>query len=289
MRRPPPPIPPVDLPRGTTITVPDRGEVFVRDTGGDGPVLLLLHGWMASSALNWVRQYGPLTEAGYRILAVDHRGHGHGMRSPEHFRLADCAADAAGVVRTLDAGPVIAIGYSMGGPITQLLARDHPDVVEGFVCCATAATWNDPRMKRIWRTMILLRITLGAFPNAAWRRGLRALGFPNSAETSWAAAELTRSSARDVAEAGRELSRYDARHWLGSLRMPSAVVRTTEDTDVPQHKQFELADCLGAPIFDAQGSHMAVSVRADEFNAALLEAIVSVRGRIAQPAHDAVA
>ncbi len=247
-------------------------------------MLLLLHGWMASSALNWVRQYGPLSDAGFRVLAVDHRGHGHGMRSPEPFRLADCAADAAGVVRTLGCGPVTAVGYSMGGPITQLLARDHADVVDGIVCCATAATWNDPRMKRIWRTMIVLRLILGVFPNASWRRGLRAIGFPNSAETSWAAAELSRSSARDVAEAGRELGRYDARPWLGSLRVPSAVVRTTEDVDVPQHRQLELAASLGAPLFDAPGTHMAVAARADEFNATLLDAIASVRERATQRA-----
>jgi pimeloyl-ACP methyl ester carboxylesterase len=292
-RRPAPPsapVAPIELPRGCAIHVPDRGEVFVRDTGGKGPALLLLHGWMASGSLNWMRQFGPLSAAGFRVLAVDHRGHGHGLRSPQPFRLADCAADAAGVVRTLGCGPVTAVGYSMGGPITQLLARDHHDVVDGIVCCATAATWQDPRMNRIWKAMAILRLILGLFPNAAWRRGLLALGFPDSAETSWAVAELSRSNARDVAEAGRELGRYDARGWLGSLGVPSAVVRTTEDRDVPQHRQFELAECLRAPIFDAPGTHMAVAVRADEFNAALLEAVASVRARAAAaPAHDAVA
>ena len=288
-RSPAPPGVPValfELPRGCVISVHDRGEIFVRDTGGSGPVLLLLHGWMASGALNWARQFGPLADAGFRVLAVDHRGHGHGLRSPEPFRLADCAADAAGVVRTLGCGPVTAVGYSMGGPISQLMARDHADVVDGIVCCATAATWSDPRMKRIWRTMIVLRLILSVFPNASWRRGLRALGFPDSAETSWAASELSRSSARDMAEAGRELGRYDARPWLPSLAMPSAVVRTTEDADVPQNRQIELAQCLGAPMFDSPGTHMAVASRADEFNAALLAAIASVRERRHQRQRD---
>src|SRR6478609_7013330 len=90
------PVPPAPLPPGRTVTVPGRGEVFLRDTGGDGPPLLLLHGWTASADLNWIRVYAPLAEAGYRVLAVDHRGHGRGIRSPAPFRLSDCAADAAG-------------------------------------------------------------------------------------------------------------------------------------------------------------------------------------------------
>ena len=72
------------------------------------------------------------------MLAIDHRGHGRGLRSPAPFRLVDCADDAAALLRTLGAGPVIAVGYSMGGPIASLLARSHPDRSSGLVLCATA-------------------------------------------------------------------------------------------------------------------------------------------------------
>src|SRR3954451_6697722 len=121
------PVPPVPLPPGRTVLVPDRGEFFVRDTGpltspaGDGPTVLLLHGWTFGADTNWFTMYGPLQHAGYRVVALDHRGHGRGLRSSDPFRLTDCAADAAGVVRELGAGPVVAVGYSMGGPIAQLL------------------------------------------------------------------------------------------------------------------------------------------------------------------------
>lgn len=39
-----PPVPP-PLPPGRAVLVPGRGEVFVRDSGDDGPAVLLLHGW----------------------------------------------------------------------------------------------------------------------------------------------------------------------------------------------------------------------------------------------------
>src|SRR5436305_10447818 len=117
-RQPPwPPEPPFEMPPARTVAVPGRGEMFVRDTGGDGPPVMRLHGWMASADLNWCGAYGSLIEAGYRVLAIDHRGHGRGLRPLERFRLTHCAADAAGVLRTLDVGPALVVGYSMGGAI----------------------------------------------------------------------------------------------------------------------------------------------------------------------------
>src|ERR1700736_980314 len=139
-----PPDPPTEMPPARTVAVRGRGEFFLRDTGGDGPVVMLLHGWMASADLNWSRAYGDLIRAGYRVLAIDHRGHGRGLRALTPFRLADCAADAAAVLRELDAAPATVVGYSMGGAIAQLVARDHPDVVSGLILSGTAMEWKDP-------------------------------------------------------------------------------------------------------------------------------------------------
>lgn len=278
------PEPPVPLPSGRVVHVPGRGELFYRDSGGSGPPVLLLHGWMVSADLNWFNAYEPLQGAGYRVLAVDHRGHGRGIRSPEAFRLAACATDAAALMAHLEVGPVLAVGYSMGGPIAQLLARDHPDAVRGLVLCATAQDWQEPRMKMLWRRMSGLRLILGLFPNAAWRRGLRAAGFPDTPVTTWFASELTRGSARDVSEAGRELGRYDSRGWIGRLDVPSAVVVSSRDTAVPPRKQHELARALGAATFEMAGDHGAVVAQGREFCAALLPALASVAERSETPA-----
>ena len=51
------------LPPGRTVLVPGRGEFFLRDTGGDGPPVLLVHGWMFPSDLNWLQSYRPLRDA----------------------------------------------------------------------------------------------------------------------------------------------------------------------------------------------------------------------------------
>jgi 3-oxoadipate enol-lactonase len=271
------PEPPIPLPTGTVVHVPGRGEMFVRDTGGEGPPVLLLHGWMFSADLNWYRTYDPLQDAGYRVLAVDHRGHGRGIRSPEPFRLADAADDAAALLAHLKVQPVMAVGYSMGGPIASLLARRHPQLVAGLILGATSLDWTGPRMKTFWRTMAGLRLALGLAPERLWRRGLRAAGFPQSAITTWVAAELSRGSSVDIAEAGRELGRYDATSWIAGLDAPAAVIVTTEDTAVPPAKQRALAAALRAPSYEVHGDHGAVIVKADEFNAQLLAALDGVR------------
>jgi pimeloyl-ACP methyl ester carboxylesterase len=272
------PEPPVALPSGCVIHVPGRGELFVRDSGGAGQPLLLLHGWMFSADLNWYRSYGPLIEAGYRVIALDHRGHGRGLRSGEPFTLRACADDAGALLERLEVDSAIVCGYSMGGPIAKLVARHHRERVSALVLCATANDWSDPRMKAFWRVMGGLRLLLGVAPNAAWRRGLQAAGFPDSPVTAWTVAELSRGSARDIAEAGRELGRFDSRAWAAELLgLPAAVIVTTEDTGVPPDKQRALAASLKAPVFEVHGDHAAVSTRAGEFNEQLLRALESVR------------
>lgn len=271
------PEPPVPLPSGSVINVPGRGELFLRDTGGHGPGVLLLHGWMFSADLNFWRTYGALEDAGYRVLAVDHRGHGRGLRTHAPFKLSDCADDAAALLTQIGAAPALLVGYSLGGPIGQLMARDHPEAVSGLVLCATSSHWTNARQRLLWRGMAVIRLLLGLAPDTAWRRGLRAAGFPDSPMTNWTTSELTRGSASDLAEAGRELSRYDAREWLDRLTVPSAVVVTTRDTAVPPSHQHELARLLGAQIFDVDGDHGAVITRADEFNRVLLRALAHVR------------
>ena len=95
------PDPPV-LPPGAAMELPGRGTTYVRRLEGppDAPTVLLLHGWTASADLNWFTCYAPLAEH-YRVIALDHRGHGRGIRSRKTFRLEDCADDAVAVCDVL--------------------------------------------------------------------------------------------------------------------------------------------------------------------------------------------
>ena len=124
---------------GERIELAGRGTTFARVIDGPpgAPTVVLLHGWIASGGLNWFTAFGPLSQR-YRVIAPDMRGHGRGIRSRRRFRLADCADDVAALLEHLGAEPAIVVGYSMGGPIAQLLWRRHPDRVAGLVLCATS-------------------------------------------------------------------------------------------------------------------------------------------------------
>jgi 3-oxoadipate enol-lactonase len=246
---------------------------------------MLLHGWLASADLNWWGAYDALVQAGYRVLAIDHRGHGRGLRSILPFRLSDCAADVAAALDLLDAAPADVVGYSMGGAIAQLLARDHPEVVSGVVLAATAHDWSAPRERWFFRGMGALWLSLALAPNRLWREALRRERMHNEELVSWMISELLRASARDLAEAGRELGRFDSRPWIASLAAPSAVVVTTRDTVVSPRKQRSLAAMLGARILEAPIDHLEIVGRT--FNAPLLAALEAVAAQESLPAQRA--
>ena len=286
------PVAPREFPQARTVLVPGRGEFFLRDSGwGAGeqaaaarelPVVFMLHGWTGSADLNFGGLYDDVIAAGYRILALDHRGHGRGLRPLEPFRLVDCAADAAAVLRTLDLAPAIVYGYSMGGAIAQLLARDHPDLVAGLVLSGTAQHWQEPELRRVWRAMPLIGAAVALAPLRGWQLLLRRSGFRPGPATAWVHSEMTRHSARDISEAGRELGRFDSRPWLAPLPFPTAVVLTSEDDAVAPAKQRELAQALQAEVFEAPVRHLDVAAMAPaavarRYNPALIAALDALR------------
>ncbi|HUA72349.1 MAG TPA: alpha/beta hydrolase [Solirubrobacteraceae bacterium] len=274
-----PPIPPIEMPPARTLIAPGRGELFLRDTGGDGPVVMLLHGWVASADLNWCGAYYALAAAGYRVLAIDHRGHGRGLRPLTPFRMTDCAGDAAAALRVLDAAPAIVVGYSMGGAIAQLMARDHPDAVSGLLLSGTAQHWQDPETRRAFRALGLVGLLLTLAPRATWSAGLRRTGMRDSPQTAWVLSEMMRHSVPDIVEAGRELGRFDSRPWLAPLPIPTAVVLTSRDSAVPPRKQHELASAVGAEVFEAPINHLEITTKNETYNPVLLRALAAVGGR----------
>jgi 3-oxoadipate enol-lactonase len=285
-----PPDPPIEFPPARTVQVRGRGEFFIRDSAlldpdrDSKPVVLLLHGWIATSDLNWAGSYQALIDAGYRVIGIDHRGHGRGLRPLIPFTLVDCAADAAGVLRALNLSQVVVIGYSMGGAIAQLVARDHPDVTAGVVLSGTAQHWQEPGLRRAWKALGVVGVVLRLAPGAFWTWGFKRVGFRSGPQAAWLRSEMLRHSPAAIVQAGRELSRFDSRPWLRRLPVPSAVVVTTRDTAVPPWKQYELAQALEAQVLESPIEHLEVTTAGAPFNDPLLQAIAAVRGVSAEQA-----
>lgn len=255
-----PPVPPA-FPPGRVLNLAGRGEVFVRDSGGGAasPAVLLLHGWTASADINFFPVYARLAES-YRVIALDLRGHGRGMRSMEPFSLEECADDAAALLDRLGAGRVIVVGYSMGGPVGLLLARRHPERVAALVMQATALEWQRAARERaVWRLLPVLDLGLRFGGGAVFVERVLRQAAEEAPELDgyrpWLAAEFRRATAGDLVAAGHALSRYDARPWAGQLDVPAVVVVTTRDRLVRPAKQRELAEALRASVLEIDADH----------------------------------
>jgi 3-oxoadipate enol-lactonase len=274
------------LPPGRQIELPGRGRTFVRELSGPAgaPTILLLHGWTASADLNWFRCYSSLGRS-YRVVALDHRGHGRGIRSRRPFRLRDCADDAAALVDELGVGPVIPVGYSMGGPVASLLWRRHPEAVRGLVLCATARTFAARPQERVsFAALGGLALAARAVPDAMRRRlAQRFIGTRTDDRSieGWVVEEMHRNDWKAVLEAGNALGRFDARAWIGEVDVPAAVVVTTRDGVVHPARQLALARSIpGSSVFPVDGDHTVCVTNPGRFLPALhgaLEAVVAGR------------
>jgi pimeloyl-ACP methyl ester carboxylesterase len=85
------------------------------------PSMLLLHG-ITSSAQSWVR-VGPELASGYRVYALDMRGHGGSIKPPPGvYSLRDTADDAVAFIEALRLERPVLIGHSWGGATAMVLA-----------------------------------------------------------------------------------------------------------------------------------------------------------------------
>lgn len=278
------------VPHGRFVDLPGRGRTFVRELEGPpgAPTVVLLHGLGATAGLNWFASFRPLS-AHYRVVALDHRGHGRGIRT-KRFRLADCADDVAAVADALDVDRFVAVGYSMGGPIAQLLWWRHRDRVPGVVLCATSRNFRGGVADRVrFAGLGLLGLGL-AVPGVAngsgrgWHAGASLLAhrMPSSLR-GWALRELSGHDLRSVLQAAEALGRFSSHEWIERMDVPVGVVATTHDELVPLRRQLKMARSIpSAVLHPVEGDHMVVARSPGSFVPALLEACDQVTRRAAR-------
>ena len=279
----------VAQPTERTVRLPGRGTTFVREvTGPPGaPTLLLLHGLAATGGLNWNPSFKALARR-FRVVAIDHRGHGRGIPVRGHFRLADCADDAAALADALGVERVIPVGYSMGGPIAQLTWHRHRDRVAGLVLCATTSRFAHPDRQR---AALLSSVVLNLAGRLAPRSALRRFGqqwladaIADPGARARVIAELSGTDPIAVAQAGVALARFSAAEWIGRVDVPTAVVVTEQDEMVLPRLQLEMAAAIPeATVHRVPGNHRVCATQPHLFVPVLLEACDSVARRAVAP------
>ncbi|MEV0583791.1 alpha/beta hydrolase [Nonomuraea sp. NPDC050310] len=196
------------------------GRIHYEDTGGDGPVLLFLHGLAVHGAL-WRHVVAALRD-GYRCVVptLPLGSHRTPMRAGADLSLAGQARIVAEFVERLGVGPVTVVQND--GPVALALAASRPDLVERLVLVSCEAYRGAPRrlLNRaaqapggLWLLFQALRV-----------RGLRRMP-PFGTWSRRAPASVTDGWFRPLRSSWR--NRRDLRSYLLSTT-PGAVAEATE-------------------------------------------------------------
>jgi 3-oxoadipate enol-lactonase len=273
-----------ETPQTRLVELPGRGVTRVWACAGppDAPTLMLIHGVTVTAELNWGKVFAPLSRH-FRVLATDLRGHGDGIPVGFRFRLEDCADDVAALAEVLALDSFVAVGYSMGGMIAQLVARRHAPMVSGLVLCATARNVLGSPAEKL--AALALPSAAAAIrwnpllqPVSAEILGLTLLGpVDDPATAAWARAQLRRTPLSTALSAVQAVCGFSSHSWISQIDIPTAVVITTQDRIVPASRQRKLAAAIpGASIHEINADHAVCITAPQTFAQALLQACWSV-------------
>jgi pimeloyl-ACP methyl ester carboxylesterase len=119
------------------------GVEIAYQTAGDGPPILLIHGFASNARVNWwdTGWVKTLTEAGRRVITFDHRGHGASEKlyDPALYPAAEMAEDARRLLDHLEIVQADVMGYSMGARVSAFLTIAHPARVRRAVFAGLAS------------------------------------------------------------------------------------------------------------------------------------------------------
>jgi 3-oxoadipate enol-lactonase len=271
-------------PRTRLTELPGRGVTRIWECAGPpgAPVLMLIHGVTFTAELNWSTTFASLGQH-FRVVAMDLRGHGDGIDTGSRFLLEDCADDVAALAEVLGVGSFVAVGYSMGGMVAQLLSRRHAPLLSGLVLCATARNVLGSPAEKLTALALpaaAAAIRLNPFlqPMSAELFGMALLGpVDDPAMARHARAQLRRTPLGTAISAVQAACEFSSHSWIGQVSVPTAVLVTTRDRVVPVSRQLRLARAIpGATVHEVAADHAACVTVPEVFNPVLLQACWSV-------------
>lgn len=112
---------------------------------GEGPLVLLCHGW-PESWYSWRHQLRALAEAGYRAVAPDQRGYGQTDRPDEieKYTLLHLVGDIVGLLDALGEETAVIAGHDWGAPVAWNAALMRPDRFRAVIGMSVPYTGRAP-------------------------------------------------------------------------------------------------------------------------------------------------
>ena len=196
------------------------GVEIAYQTAGDGPPILLIHGFASNARVNWwdTGWVKTLTEAGRRVITFDHRGHGASEKlyDPALYPAAEMAEDARRLLDHLEIAQADVMGYSMGARVSAFLTIAHPARVRRAVFAGLASR--------------MITAVCGAEAiAAALEAPTRNDGLDINARAFRIFAEQTKSDLKALAACIRSSREKITVEELASIRVPVLVVAGEKD------------------------------------------------------------
>ena len=123
------------------------GTRITYDVVGEGEPVLLIHGFASDRKQNWRAPgwYDALNGAGYKVIALDNRGHGESDRPHDvsFYGHDKMALDSLAVIKAVGISECLLMGYSMGGFIATSLLLTHPELFRKVAIGGVGATYLD--------------------------------------------------------------------------------------------------------------------------------------------------
>jgi pimeloyl-ACP methyl ester carboxylesterase len=232
----------------------------------DGDPILLIHGFASTVHVNWVFPgwFKTLGEAGYRVIALDNRGHGESDKphDPEAYTPEIMASDAAAVLADAGIDRAHVFGYSMGARNSAFLTLARPELVRSVVfgglgigMVEGVGDW-DP---------IADALSAPSIDDVTHERGRMFRAF----------ADQTKSDRQALAACIRTSRKLVTREQLAEITVPALVGVGTKD-DIAGSAD-ELANLLpDGRAFHIEGRDHMLSVGDKTFKAAVLDFLKSV-------------
>jgi pimeloyl-ACP methyl ester carboxylesterase len=192
---------------------------------GANKTVLLVHGFATSRAENWRRLgwYGAFERKGYRVVALDQRGHGESDKphDPAAYGREALLGDIVGLMDHLDLGRVDLMGYSMGARMALQMALSHPGRLDNLIVGGIGGRMFEPPDPAKVPTMTMAEAMQAADPESIPDKTLRGfrLFADQQGEDRLALAAFTE---------GRMGGGFD-KHDLGGILTPTLVVAGSRD------------------------------------------------------------
>lgn len=240
------------------------------ETTGDGPPLVLM-GSIGSSLAMWEPQLPALADR-FRVVRVDHRGHGRSPVPPGPYAIADMGADVLALLDHLGERQVALCGLSLGGMVGMWVAAHAPERVSALALLATSAHLGAD----LWQQRIaaveaggMAAIAEGAI--ARWfTPGFRARRPDQVARYS---AMLQATPAAGYLGCCAAIRDMDQRADVAKISAPTLVMVGTDDVATPPAHSRDLAERIaGARIEEVPGAaHLLNVERPDTVDHHLLD------------------